>query len=182
MNKRLLISFSLCLFLYGCDSSKKVLEETDLDNVKLIKSSRYVHAFYNQQETGLKDKKSGNSYDGHNSSKYSSSKQNAALTNDIIQARLSDIPTLFDAQLIRSSDHNGVYYLEYKTALPYQQVMNFYKDEMESCGWLQQMSHSADEVLMLFKKAGRSCIISLRPVKKDWQRSKEIKIILVISH
>ncbi len=166
MNKRLLISLSLCLFLYGCNSSKKIFEEVDLNNAKLVKPSRYAHAFNQNENELVIAKKSHNFYMSH----------------DIIQARLFDIPILFDAQLVCSSDQDEIYYLEYKILLSHEQVMNFYKDEMESFGWLQQMNYSADEALMLFKKAGRSCVISLRPVKKDWQHSKEIKIILVISH
>ena len=171
MNQRLLISFSLCLFLSSCTPSKKVFEESDLDKNQLIKSSRYaVQQSKNQCN------------DMQNSKVNSQEKSHSFLDDDIIKARLSDVPTLFDAKPVCSYKENNVYYIEYKTVLSHQEVSDFYKNEMEICGWTKQVCYQKNECFLLFKKAARSCFINVRPVKKNWQRSKEIRIILVISH
>ena len=171
MNQRLLISFSLCLFLYACTPSKKVFEESDLDKSKLIKSSRYA-----VQQSTIQGNVKENSKVNFQEKPYS------FLDEDIIKARLSDVPTLFDAKPVCSYKEDAVYYLEYKTVLSHQEVSDFYKNEMEICGWTKQIEYCADECFLLFKKAARSCLIHLRPVKKNWQRSKEIRIVLVVSH
>lgn len=171
MNKRLLISFSLCLFLSSCTPSKKIFEESDLDKNQLVKSSRYAVQQCKIQCNDTQNYKVNSQKKSHN-----------FLEEDIIKARLSDVPTLFDAKPVCSYKENNVYYLEYKTVLSHQEVSDFYKNEMEICGWTKQIEYCANECLFLFKKAACSCVVNLRPIKKNWQRSKEIRIILVVSH
>ncbi|MCF7900340.1 hypothetical protein K9K77_02410 [Candidatus Babeliales bacterium] len=90
------------------------------------------------------------------------------------EARLTDIsiPLLADAQMASCSLDGAGMHLLYKTVMPITELISFYKKEMEQSGWEQDFIFEGNEILMVYKKPCRFCVISLRPTKKTWFKSR----------
>ena len=97
------------------------------------------------------------------------------------EALLVDIPIPVIAKVESAScDNEGSIKFTYNSTLSCNELSNFYKEEMERLGWKQESSFIGNEILFCFKKPSKSCIVSMRPTKNSWEKSKSIKVSLFI--
>ena len=97
------------------------------------------------------------------------------------EARLVDVPIPVVAKIESAScDASGSIKFTYSSTLSHQELSEFYNNEMERLGWRQESSFVGNEVLFSFKKPDKSCVVSMRPTKKTWNKSKAVKVCLFL--
>ena len=75
------------------------------------------------------------------------------------EARLTDVPLVLDAQPIKKKITDTVY--SYQTQLDVQSLSQFYIREMERFGWRLLAQNRASEIVLIFQKPVKICVISL---------------------
>lgn len=75
------------------------------------------------------------------------------------EARLTDVPLVLDARPIKKQITDTVY--SYQTQLDAQSLSQFYIREMERFGWRLLAQNKASEILLVFQKPVKICVISL---------------------
>lgn len=99
------------------------------------------------------------------------------------EALLVDVPIPVIAKVESAScDGHGVIKFTYNSTLSHKELFDFYNREMERSGWQQETSFVGNEILLCFKKPSKSCIVSMRPTKNTWEKSKHIKVSLFLEN
>lgn len=83
-----------------------------------------------------------------------------------IEARCVDIVVPIQAKPIENycmQDGRGSICLAYDIQLPVEELLTFFSREMERVGWSEEIACNGVESLLLYKKPGKVCIISVRP-------------------
>jgi len=172
MHKKLLLSVLVCLGFSACTPKKIIIEEREVERSQLVNSSRYAH---NESE-----KTSLLAVDINPGERNTQS----SLSLDIVQARLNDVALPFKpSYFISAQENQGLFFIEYKTPLRYQQIVHFYQEQMELLGWTEVFTLQVCEVCLAFKKGRRLCFVSVRPApKKEWHESFEQKIVITVEN
>lgn len=94
------------------------------------------------------------------------------LEQDLLEAKLIDIPLPFGLEPIEcftciDNKNNKViigYYAKFDSQ---QELKMFYKKEMECLGWQERNCFEGKELLLIFDRPGKMCIVSIRPEKNE---------------
>lgn len=98
------------------------------------------------------------------------------------EARLIDIPIPIASKATDvCTDSGGCKQLAYSSPLSFEEIKKFYIQEMERFGWQQEYVFEGNELLLNFTKPQRFCAVSVRPTRKTWERSKNVKINVFVS-
>jgi len=97
------------------------------------------------------------------------------------EARLMDIPLPLDAEplpvyFLENKDVVSTTSLAYKSMVLREDLLTFYQEEMERCGWQKKAESDLLEVFLYFEKPERFCSISLRPSPIA---SEDIRIVII---
>lgn len=99
-----------------------------------------------------------------------------------IEARLVDVPIPVSVKpMAVSFGDRGTKLLSYSSTLPAQDIKKFYIQEMERFGWRQEYYFEGEEMLLSFKKPDRFCSVSVRPTRKNWDKSKNVLLNVFVS-
>jgi len=162
--------------LPGC-ISKKEIKETRVCNTKTVRRETLISP---SSESFLSTTLKENPFALPLVRKPVSEKEEA----ERCEARLVDIPIPVVAKIeSASSDNEGAIKFTYSSTLSHEELSDFYKDEMERLGWRweEEASFMGNEILFSFKKPYKSCIVSMRPTKNSWEKSKSIKVCLFLN-
>lgn len=99
-----------------------------------------------------------------------------------LEARLVDVPVPVSVtpHAVSFGDR-GAKLISYTSILPVQDIKKFYIQEMERFGWKQEYYFEGNELLLSFKKPDRFCSVSVRPTRKNWNTSKNVRLHLFVS-
>lgn len=86
------------------------------------------------------------------------------------EAKVSDLPIPFNAKLVpqycqTTSSHDRMV-LGYRVGMGNHEAADFYRQEMERCGWQLVADARAHESQLIFRKPSKLCVISVRSEKK----------------
>ena len=99
-----------------------------------------------------------------------------------LEARCIDIPIPLSARPIAEyfmQTDAGAIGMAYESSLTLEAMQTFYQREMERSGWQELALHEGYEVLLVYVKPKKICVISLRPAFK---RSQLVKMVISLVH
>ena len=177
--KRLVCYLSILLLFSGCAKTQKkekkprIVHANRQGQNRLIMPSRELSALSEQSEPcafvlSSQDKKR----------KKISIKEQAKQ----IEARLVDVPIPVAVKpMAVSFGDRATKLLSYNSELSAKEIKKFYIQEMERFGWKQEYYFEGDEMLLSFKKPDRFCSVSVRPTRKNWNKSKNVLLNIFVS-
>lgn len=101
------------------------------------------------------------------------------LAKNQTEARLVDVPIPLQSTWLYAGEVNGS--ITFSTPLQPQELVDFYRQEMERLGWVEQVYFSQAELLLIFKKPnGRwlSVSISRYSSSRFYKRTEHIQVVI----
>jgi hypothetical protein len=77
-------------------------------------------------------------------------------------------------------EQSGSVHMVYHLQMELSELLLFLKNQMEQFGWQQTIALESTECLLSFVKPNRFCVISIRPLKKDFKASGKKQLIYFI--
>lgn len=175
------VGFVALLLLSGCSKqTKNQKKKTRVVNAKTVRKSELIIPSTELSALALKQECAFLSEDSSSSKK--TKKLSGVEQARQCEARLVDIPVPVATKPCNACiDATGKKMLAYTSTLPVDDVKRFYIEEMERFGWSQDYAFEGQELLLSFRKPQRHCAISVRPTRKNWQRSKNVAINVFVS-
>lgn len=75
------------------------------------------------------------------------------------EARLSDVPIVLNAKIIKKEISSTSY--AYYSYLTFNNIISFYRNEMERFGWQLMAQNEASQTMLVFEKPSKVCTIML---------------------
>ncbi len=183
MFKQIICCSVLCLCLSGCLKKKSNLNHQIFEQIseETVRKEISSESLQNQEkasnsEAFFYEKKQFTIDDDF---AYYVQQQESRLPDIPISLAMQPLPEFFSKNAINNSSKDIV--VGYSAFLSYENAVNFYRQEMECFGWECEKQFITYEALFLFKKPGKTCIISIRPYAYDKHKDlKNIKILFFI--
>lgn len=161
--KEKLLSFLFgCLVLAGCSgrkiSKKHVQSQSEKADFALFK------AFHGQESLATENSSGDVAY-------------RAVPSPSLKEARLIDVPIPLRSELHDAESHDGL--LIFTTPLNRDELIVFYRREMERLGWVEQVCFLQSDPIFIFKKPDRWLAVSLHSAESSfWRRNEAIRVVI----